>query len=65
MVTVCKVHWLVSRNSRSTNEPITKHRFLWRHSDHCNHGHGSVRKLGERLGDCRFVLEPGSASEMG
>ena len=48
-VTLCEADWLALISWGSSYEPITKHRILWRHSDHCDHGHGSLRKPGKRI----------------
>ena len=53
-----------------TDEPLSKYCFLWRHFDHRDHGHGSFRKLGERISELK-LWEPtlqsaaGWAPEMG
>ena len=61
LVTVCKAHWLVSIDSGLADEPFSEYRLLWRHSDHRDHGYGSFRKLGKRIGDFSSVIEPGKA----
>jgi hypothetical protein len=64
LVTVCKAHWLVSINSGLADEPISEYRLLWRNSDHRDHGYGSFRKFGKRIGEFSSVIEPGPACRL-